>query len=384
MINLDHAATTPLRPEALNAMLPYFTEHAANANALYAEGRRARAAIDAARRQIADAIHAKPAEIYFTGSGSEADNWALFGAMRAMAGKNHIVTTQIEHHAILNACAALEKLGYEVSYVPVDRQGCVDPEAIENAIRSETGMVSVMLANNEVGTIQPISEIAKVAHMHGALMHTDAVQAVGHIPVDVVALDVDLLSISAHKFCGPKGIGALYIRKSVKIDPLIHGGAQERGHRAGTENLPGIVGLGKAIELAEEGLAENAARMTFLRNRLVSGLTAAIPDMRINGTMEKRLPNNVNVSFAGIEGEAVLLRLDLEGIAASSGSACTAGSLDPSHVLTAIGLTRDEAKGSLRLTLGTDTTQADVDEVVKKLPGIVASLREMTRWCGRG
>lgn len=226
MINLDHAATTPLRPEALNAMLPYFTEHAANANALYAEGRRARAAIDAARRQIADAIHAKPAEIYFTGSGSEADNWALFGAMRAMAEKSHIVTTQVEHHAILNACAALEKLGYEVSYVPVDRQGCADPEAIENAVRPETGMVSVMLANNEVGTIQPISEIAKVAHMHGALMHTDAVQAVGHIPVDVEALDVDLLSLSAHKFYGPKGIGALYIRNGVKMTNLIYGGEQ--------------------------------------------------------------------------------------------------------------------------------------------------------------
>ena len=384
IIYLDNAATTKVAPEVVEAMLPYFTEHAANANALYAEGRRARAAIDAARRQIADAIHAKPAEIYFTGSGSEADNWAVFGAMRAMAEKSHIVTTQVEHHAILNACAALEKLGYEVSYVPVDCQGCVDPEAIENAIRPETGMVSVMLANNEVGTIQPISEIAKVAHMHGALMHTDAVQAVGAIPLDVETLHADMLSLSAHKFHGPKGIGALYIRKGVKIAPLIHGGAQERGHRAGTENLPGIVGLGKAIELAEEGLAENAARMTFLRNRLVSGLTAAIPDMRINGTMKKRLPNNVNVSFAGIEGEAVLLRLDLEGIAASSGSACTAGSLDPSHVLPAIGLTRDEAKGSLRLTLGTDTTQADIDEVVKKLPGIVESLREMTSWCGRG
>lgn len=256
MINLDHAATTPLRPEALNAMLPYFTEHAANANALYAEGRRARAAIDAARRQIADAIHAKPAEIYFTGSGSEADNWALFGAMRAMAGKNHIVTTQIEHHAVLNACAALEKLGYEVSYVPVDRQGRVDPVAIENAVRPETGMISVMLANNEVGTIQPISEIAKVAHMHSALMHTDAVQAVGHIPVDVEALDVDLLSISAHKFCGPKGIGALYIRNGVKMTNLIYGGEQERGLRAGTENTPAIVGMGKALSLSRAELEQ--------------------------------------------------------------------------------------------------------------------------------
>ena len=273
MINLDHAATTPLRPEALNAMLPYFTEHAANANALYAEGRRARAAIDAARRQIADAIHAKPAEIYFTGSGSEADNWALFGAMRAMAEKSHIVTTQVEHHAILNACAALEKLGYEVSYVPVDRQGCVDPEAIENAVRPETGMVSVMLANNEVGTIQPISEIAKVAHMHGALMHTDAVQAVGHIPVDVEALDVDLLSLSAHKFYGPKGIGALYIRNGVKMANLIYGGEQERGLRAGTENTPAIVGVGKALSLSCAELEQTAERIRALRNLLEGEIT---------------------------------------------------------------------------------------------------------------
>ena len=275
-------------------------------------------------------------------------------------------------------------ISYNVTYLPVDADGFVTVQQVENALRPDTVLVSVMAANNEIGTLEPVAEIGALCHERGVLFHTDAVQAVGAIPLDVEALHADMLSLSAHKFHGPKGIGALYIRKGVKIDPLIHGGAQERGHRAGTENLPGIVGLGKAIELAEEGLAENAARMTFLRNRLVSGLTAAIPDMRINGTMEKRLPNNVNVSFAGIEGEAVLLRLDLEGIAASSGSACTAGSLDPSHVLTAIGLTRDEAKGSLRLTLGTDTTQADVDEVVKKLPGIVASLREMTSWCGRG
>ena len=278
----------------------------------------------------------------------------------------------------------LEAQGWQVTYLPVDADGFVTAQQVENALRPDTVLVSVMAANNEIGTLEPVAEIGALCHERGVLFHTDAVQAVGAIPLDVEALHADMLSLSAHKFHGPKGIGALYIRKGVKIDPLIHGGAQERGHRAGTENLPGIVGLGKAIELAEEGLAENAARMTFLRNRLVSGLTAAIPDMRINGTMDKRLPNNVNVSFAGIEGEAVLLRLDLEGIAASSGSACTAGSLDPSHVLTAIGLTRDEAKGSLRLTLGTDTTQADVDEVVKKLPGIVASLREMTSWCGRG
>ncbi|MFR8176751.1 MAG: cysteine desulfurase family protein [Christensenellales bacterium] len=299
MINLDHAATTPLRPEALNAMLPYFTEHAANANALYAEGRRARAAIDAARRQIADAIHAKPAEIYFTGSGSEADNWALFGAMRAMAEKSHIVTTQVEHHAILNACAALEKLGYEVSYVPVDRQGCVDPEAIENAVRPETGMVSVMLANNEVGTIQPISEIAKVAHMHGALMHTDAVQAVGHIPVDVEALDVDLLSLSAHKFYGPKGIGALYIRNGVKMTNLIYGGEQERGLRAGTENTPAIVGMGKALSLSCAELEQTAERIRALRNLLEGEITRRFPNAIVNGDRENRLPGTLHVTFPG-------------------------------------------------------------------------------------
>lgn len=384
-IYLDNAATTAVSQPVMEAMLPYYMQVYGNPSSVHSTGRDAKKAVERARRQVASALGCSAQEIYFTAGGSESDNWALKGAAFAHQEKGrHIITTQIEHHAILHTCQWLETQGWQVTYLPVDADGFVTVQQVENALRPDTVLVSVMAANNEIGTLEPVAEIGALCHERGVLFHTDAVQAVGAIPLDVEALHADMLSLSAHKFHGPKGIGALYIRKGVKIDPLIHGGAQERGHRAGTENLPGIVGLGKAIELAEEGLAENAARMTFLRNRLVSGLTEAIPDMRINGTMDKRLPNNVNVSFAGIEGEAVLLRLDLEGIAASSGSACTAGSLDPSHVLTAIGLTRDEAKGSLRLTLGTDTTQADVDEVVKKLPGIVASLREMTSWCGRG
>ena len=381
MIYADNAATTALAPEAFEAMKPYLLTEYGNASQPYSFSRSARAALAKARQDIAECINAEPPEIYFTSGGTESDNWAI---KCLSSGRMALLTSMTEHKAVLRSCAAMERRGYPAAYLPVDRSGIVLPETLERFISDTALLVSVMTANNETGTIQPVAELCRIAHAHGALFHTDAVQAVGAIPLDVEALHADMLSLSAHKFHGPKGIGALYIRKGVKIDPLIHGGAQERGHRAGTENLPGIVGLGKAIELAEEGLAENAARMTFLRNRLISGLTAAIPDMRINGTMDKRLPNNVNVSFAGIEGEAVLLRLDLEGIAASSGSACTAGSLDPSHVLTAIGLTRDEAKGSLRLTLGTDTTQADIDEVVAKLPRIVASLREMTSWCGRG
>lgn len=384
-IYLDNAATTAVSQPVMEAMLPYYMQVYGNPSSIHSTGRDAKKAVERARRQVASALGCSAQEIYFTAGGSESDNWALKGAAFAHQEKGkHIITTQIEHHAILHTCQWLETQGWQVTYLPVDADGFVTAQQVENALRPDTVLVSVMAANNEIGTLEPVAEIGALCHERGVLFHTDAVQAVGAIPLDVEALHADMLSLSAHKFHGPKGIGALYIRKGVKIDPLIHGGAQERGHRAGTENLPGIVGLGKAIELAEEGLAENAARMTVLRNRLISGLTAAIPNMRINGTMDKRLPNNVNVSFAGIEGEAVLLRLDLEGIAASSGSACTAGSLDPSHVLTAIGLTRDEAKGSLRLTLGTDTTQADIDEVVKKLPGIVASLREMTSWCGRG
>lgn len=381
-IYLDNAATTAVSQPVMEAMLPYYMQVYGNPSSIHSTGRDAKKAVERARRQVAAALGCGAQEVYFTAGGSESDNWAIKGAAFAHQEKGkHIITTQIEHHAVLHTCQWLETLGWEVTYLPVDAEGFVTAEQVANALRPDTVLVSVMAANNEIGTLEPIAEIGALCRQRGVLCHTDAVQAVGAIALDVEALQVDMLSLSAHKFHGPKGIGALYVRKGVKLDSLIHGGAQERGHRAGTENLPGIVGLGKAIELAEENLAENAARMTFLRNRLISGLQAAIPDMRINGTLEKRLPNNVNVSFAGIEGEAVLLRLDLEGIAASSGSACTAGSLDPSHVLMAIGLSRDEAKGSLRLTLGTDTTQTDIDEVIAKLPGIVANLREMSSWC---
>lgn len=381
-IYLDNAATTAVSQPVMEAMLPYYMQVYGNPSSIHSTGRDAKKAIERARRQVAAALGCGAQEVYFTAGGSESDNWAIKGAAFAHQDKGrHIITTQIEHHAVLHTCQWLEMQGWTVTYLPVDTDGFVTAEQVENALRPDTVLVSVMAANNEIGTLEPIAEIGALCRKRGVLCHTDAVQAVGAMPLDVEGLQVDLLSLSAHKFHGPKGVGALYIRKGVKVDSLIHGGAQERGHRAGTENLPGIVGLGKAIELAEENLAENAARMTLLRNRLISGLTAAIPEVRINGPMEKRLPNNVNVSFLGIEGEAVLLRLDLEGIAASSGSACTAGSLDPSHVLTAIGLSRDEAKGSLRLTLGTDTTQADIDEVVAKLPGIVENLREMSNWC---
>ncbi len=384
-IYLDNAATTAVSEQVLQAMLPYFTECYGNASAIHGTGRDAKKAVERARRQVAAALGAQPQEIYFTAGGSESDNWAIKGAAFANQAKGrHIITTSIEHHAVLHTCQWLEKQGWEVTYLPVDEDGFVTAEQVRQAIRQDTVLVSVMTANNEIGTIEPVSEIGRVCRECGVLFHTDAVQAVGAVPLHVEELNADLLSLSAHKFHGPKGIGALYIRSGVTIDSLVHGGAQERGHRAGTENVPAIVGLGEAIEIAVNSLAENAARTTQLRNRLLNGLTEKIPAMRLNGTKEKRLPNNLNVSFDGIEGEAVLLRLDLEGIAASSGSACTAGSLDPSHVLMAIGLSCDEAKGSLRLTLGTDTTEAEIDETVRVLAEVVGSLRKMTQWCVNG
>ncbi len=381
-IYLDNAATTAVSEQVLQAMLPYFTECYGNASAIHSTGRDAKKAVERARRQVAAALGAQPQEIYFTAGGSESDNWAVKGAAFANQAKGrHLVTTAIEHHAVLHTCQWLEKQGWEVTYLPVDEEGFVTAEQVRQAIRQDTVLVSVMAANNEIGTIEPISEIGSVCRERGVLFHTDAVQAVGAVPLLVESLNVDLLSLSAHKFHGPKGVGALYIRNGATIDSLVHGGAQERGHRAGTENVPAIVGLGEAIEIAVNSLTENAVRMTHLRNRLLNGLTEQIPAMRLNGPKDKRLPNNLNVSFDGIEGEAVLLRLDLEGIAASSGSACTAGSLDPSHVLMAIGLSCDEAKGSLRLTLGTDTTEAEIDETVRVLAEVVGSLRKMTRWC---
>ncbi len=378
-IYLDNAATTAVSPEVLQEMLPWFTEHYGNPSSIHATGRDARKAIENARRQVAAAIGANPQEIYFTAGGSESDNWAIKGAAFANRKKgNHIITTAIEHHAVLHTCGWLEKQGFEVTYLPVDRDGRVTPEQVEAAITDKTILITVMAANNEIGTLEPIAEIGKIAKAHKVLFHTDAVQAVGAIPLDVQALNVDMLSMSGHKFHGPKGIGALYIRRGVRIDTLIHGGAQERGQRAGTENLAGIVGIGKAIELATENLPEKAAKLSAMRDRLIDGILERIPDVRVNGPREGRLPNNANVSVRYIEGESMLLKLDLAGIAASSGSACTSGSLDPSHVLLAIGLPHEVAHGSLRMTLGSDTTDADIDKVLEVLPEIVSGLRAMS------
>ncbi len=379
-IYLDNAATTAVSPEVLETMLPYFTEHFGNPSSVHATGRDARKAIENARRQVAAAIGAaSPQEIYFTAGGSESDNWAIKGAAFQNRKKgNHIITTAIEHHAVLHTCKWLERQGFEVTYLPVDAEGFVTAEQVERAITDQTILISIMAANNEIGTLEPIAEIGRVARAHKILFHTDAVQAVGAIPLDVQAMNIDMLSMSGHKFHGPKGIGALYIRKGVRIDTLIHGGAQERGQRAGTENLAGIVGMGKAIEIATTDLDAKAAKTSVLRDRLMNGILERIPDVRVNGPRERRLPNNVNVSVRYIEGESMLLRLDLAGIAASSGSACTSGSLDPSHVLLAIGLPHEVAHGSLRMTLGSDSTQDEVDRVLEVLPGIVSDLRSMS------
>lgn len=377
-VYLDNAATTALSPAVLEVMLPYLTSNYGNASSIHGTGRDARKAVEAARRQVAAAIGCKPPEIYFTAGGSESDNWAIKGVAFANRHKgNHIITTAIEHHAVLHTCQWLEKQGFTITYLPVDEEGRVHPEDVEKAITPETILISIMTANNEVGTIQPIGEIGQIAKLHGILFHTDAVQAVGAIPLSVDALGVDLLSMSAHKFHGPKGIGALYVRTGVKLDALIHGGAQERGVRAGTENVPAIVGMGKAIELACTDIETQTAAITTLRNRLIEGLQAAVPELKINGSLSHRLPGNVNISAKYVEGESLLLRLDLAGVAASSGSACTSGSLDPSHVLMALGLTPDEAHGSLRLTLSSDTTDADISYVLEVLPPIIADLRRM-------
>lgn len=379
VIYMDNAATTATRPEVLEAMLPYFTEHYGNPSSIHGVGRDARRAVEAARRQVASAIGAEPREIYFTAGGSESDNWAIRCAAAANEKKGrHIITSAIEHHAVLHTCEYMEKNGYEVTYLPVDGDGLVSPKDVKSAIRPDTVLVSIMAANNEIGALQPIAEIGEIARAAGVLFHTDAVQAVGAVPVDVDEWKADMLSLSAHKFHGPKGVGALYIRKGVRIGNLIFGGAQERGLRAGTENLPGIVGLGKAIELAAAELPEYAARMTRLRDRLINGILAEIPDVRLNGHRTLRLPGNVNVSVRYVEGEALLMRLDLAGIEGSSGSACTSGSLDPSHVLLAIGLPHEIAHGSLRLSLGSGNTDEDVDTVLAKLPAIISDLRAMS------
>ncbi|WP_026487510.1 cysteine desulfurase NifS [Caldanaerobius polysaccharolyticus] len=378
-VYLDNAATTPVKKEVLEEMLPYFTEKFGNASTLYSYGREAREALDKARDRVAKALGADPAEIYFTSGGTESDNWAIKAAAYAMREKgNHIITTSIEHHAVLHTCEYLKKQGYEVTYLPVDEYGLVDVEELKKAITDKTILISVMYANNEVGTIEPVAEIGQIAKERGILFHTDAVQAVGHIPVDVKEINCDMLSLSGHKFYGPKGIGALYMRKGVKIHPYMHGGAQEKGRRAGTENVAAIVGLGKAIELATQNLDENMKKLTRLRNKLIDGLLSKIDHVKLNGHPEKRLPGNVNISVEYVEGESMLLSLDMKGICASSGSACTSGSLDPSHVLLAMGLPHELAHGSLRFSIGEQNSEEDIDYVLEVLPDIVSRLREMS------
>ncbi len=378
-IYMDNAATTPVSQEVLNFMLPYFTQVYGNASSIHQTGREAAKAIAEARRQVAAAIGAKPEEIYFTAGGSESDNWAIKGTAFVRKAKgNHIITSSIEHHAVLHTCEWLQKQGFEVTYLKVDSDGFVSPADVEKAITDKTILITIMAANNEIGTVEPIAEIGRIAKEHKIPFHTDAVQAIGAIPVNVNDWQVDMLSLSGHKFHGPKGVGALYMRKGTRLDTLLQGGAQERGLRAGTENLAGIVGLGKAISLAVENLEEKSQKLASLRDRLIDGILGTIPDVRLNGPRTNRLPGNVNVSVRYIEGESLLLRLDLNGIAASSGSACTSGSLDPSHVLLAIGLPHEIAHGSLRLSLSQDNTKEDVDEVLKVLPGIVENLRAMS------
>ena len=377
---MDYSATTYVKPEVLDAMMPFFTEKFGNPSSFYGISRETKMAIDNARAQVAKAINCDPNEVYFTGGGSEADNWAIKGIATAHMKKgNHIITTKIEHHAVLHTCEFLEKFGFEVTYLDVNEEGFVDLKQLEEAITDKTILVSIMFANNEIGTIQPIKEIGAICREKKVLFHTDAVQAIGSVPVDVKEMNIDLLSLAGHKLYGPKGIGALYIRRGIRIDNLIHGGGQERGRRAGTENIPGVVGLGKAIELATENIEENRARLTVLRDKLIDGILERIPYARLNGPRgDKRLPGNSNISFEFIEGESILLSLDFEGICASSGSACTSGSLDPSHVLLAIGLPHEKAHGSLRTTLGAASTEEDVEKLLNELPPIIERLRNMS------
>ena len=377
-IYLDHAATTPVSETVMRAMLPFFTENAGNASAVYGTGRDARKPVEDARRKVAAVLGAEPAEILFTSGGSESDNLALKGVAFAMQAKGrHLITTQIEHPAVLNTCKWLEKQGFDVTYVQPDREGTIDPEQIRKAVRKETILISVMAANNETGTIEPVAAIGRIAKEYGVLFHTDAVQAVGAISVNVDQWNADLLSLSAHKFNGPKGAGALYVRKGTRIDPLICGGNQERGLRAGTENVPGIVGLGQAIEEAAENMSRNSMKTKRLRDRLAEGILMSVQGSRMNGTIHDRLPNNCNICFERIDGEALLLRLDLAGIAVSGGSACTSGSQKISHVLRAMGLTEDEAKGSLRFTAGAENTEEEIDETISTVKTIVEDLRQM-------
>lgn len=378
-VYMDNAATTKLSPDVLNAMMPYLTDIYGNASSVHAFGREAREGVEHARNQVAAAINASPDEIFFTAGGTESDNMAIKGVAHKYAKKGkHIITTAIEHHAVLHTCEALEKEGYEVTYLPVDEDGLISVEQVKAAMRDDTLLVTVMFANNEVGTIEPIAEIGALCRERNVLFHTDAVQAVCHVPIDVKAMNIDLMSISAHKFHGPKGIGALYCRKGIVLEPVIVGGAQERKRRAGTENVAGIVGLGAAIERAHKNMATDMARVSALRDKLISGILKDIPHVKLNGHPTQRLPQNVNFSIRYIEGESILLMLDINGIAASSGSACTSGSLDPSHVLLAMGIPHEIAHGSLRLTLSDMTTDEEVDYVLETLTKTVKRLRDMS------
>ena len=374
----DNAGTTALSPTALQAMMPYLKEEFGNPSGIYSVGRNAKRGIEAAREKIAAAIGAQPVEIYFTGGGSEADNWAIKSVAEKYAGKGkHIITSAVEHHAVIHTMEALEKQGFEITYLPVDGQGRISLEALENAIREDTILITIMMANNEIGTVMPVKEIGAIARKHGVLFHTDAVQAVGHIPVDVSDMQIDMLSLAAHKFRGPKGVGALYIKKGIFLPPLIHGGGQEKGRRAGTENVAGIVGMAAALEEAVQHMDENVAKISKLRDKLIGELTK-IPYSRLTGDPENRLPGTASFVFECIEGESLVLSLDRAGICGSSGSACSSGSLDPSHVLMAIGLPHEIAHGSLRLTINECTTEEDVDYILETLPPIVERLRAMS------
>ena len=378
-IYLDNAATTATEPAVFEAMKPYFEEYYGNAASIYRFAGKSTMAIDKARQIVADFLGAKPGEIYFTGGGSESDNWAIKAT--AFAGRDkgkHIITSKIEHHAVLHTCEFLEKNGFEVTYLDVDENGVVHPEELEKAIRPDTILISIMFANNEIGTIEPIREIGKIAHEHGIIFHTDAVQAYGHLPIRVDEMNIDILSASGHKIGGPKGVGIMYLRDTVRIGAFIHGGAQERGRRAGTHNTPGIVGFGKATEIAEDRMAVNIRKETELRDYLIRRVLEEIPYTRLNGHRTNRLPNNANFSFRFVEGESLLILLDQKGICASSGSACTSGSLDPSHVLLAIGLPHEIAHGSLRLTLSAETTKEEIDYVVEELKAMIERLRSMS------
>lgn len=378
MIYFDNAATTKIKPEVLDKMMPYLTDEFANASSVYSFALKSRSAVDEARKNIASMINAEEKEIYFTSGGSESDNWAIKKIMLNSKKGKHIITSKIEHHAVLNTCEYLEKLGYEVTYLDVNNEGLISLDDLENAIREDTVMVSIMFANNEIGVIEPIKEIGEICKKHRVLFHTDAVQALPHIKVDVKELGIDLMSATAHKMGGPKGIGFLYVSKSVRIEPMIHGGSQERGKRAGTTNTPGIIGLSEALKLTYERLEKNEKYMEGLRNHLIDRVLNEIPYVRLNGSREKRLSSNANFSFEFIEGESMLLMLSAKGYCASSGSACTSGSLDPSHVLLAIGLPHEIAHGSLRISLSEENTTEEIDKLVDDLKVIIGRLREMS------